>query len=77
MFLCRAREFIESVGHIRLLSWLLLGSLTHTAISRNSAHVVSAPVSLKSSAVVADVITVILTGFAEQSNVILQGARIC
>ena len=66
---CRAREFVESVGHIRVLSWLLLGSLTHTAIARTSAHVISTPVPLSSSAVVADVITVILTGFPEQSKV--------
>ncbi|XP_055617731.1 uncoordinated protein 79-like [Toxorhynchites rutilus septentrionalis] len=26
------KEFTECVGHMRLLSWLLLGSLTHTAL---------------------------------------------
>lgn len=29
------KEFTECVGHMRLLSWLLLGSLTHTALINN------------------------------------------
>lgn len=29
------KEFTECVGHIRLLSWLLMGALTHTALAAN------------------------------------------
>lgn len=28
----RPKEFTDCVGHMRLLSWLLMGSLTHTAL---------------------------------------------
>ena len=63
------REFIECVVHIRLLSWLLLGSLTHTAITRGSSHIECLPLALDSSALIADHIMVIMTGFAEQSKV--------
>ncbi|XP_076762516.1 UNC-79 domain-containing protein isoform X10 [Xylocopa sonorina] len=36
-----AREYVDCIGHIRLLSWLLLGSLTHMAMypSINNAHI--------------------------------------
>lgn len=30
--ICSPKEFTECVGHMRLLSWLLLGSLTHMAL---------------------------------------------
>jgi len=30
--ICRPREFLECVCHVRLLSWLLLGALQHTAL---------------------------------------------
>lgn len=29
------KEFTECVGHMRLLSWLLMGALTHTALNSN------------------------------------------
>ncbi|XP_011203719.2 protein unc-79 homolog isoform X3 [Bactrocera dorsalis] len=39
------KEFTECVGHMRLLSWLLLGSLTHLALTqrRNERHAIPIP----------------------------------
>jgi hypothetical protein len=65
----RPREFIDCVGHIRVLSWLLIGSLTHTAVTRAAAVTVCQPLSLEASSYIADHIMVIMTGFAEQSKV--------
>ena len=69
MSLFRPREFIDCVDHIRLLSWLLLGSLTHTAITKTAGPIVCQPLPLESSSHIADHIMVIMTGFAEQSKV--------
>lgn len=61
------REFVECIGHIRLLSWLLLGSLTHTALQgTNNGHVLSQPIPQEASCQIADHIHVIMAGFAEQ-----------
>ncbi|XP_030755941.1 protein unc-79 homolog [Sitophilus oryzae] len=61
------REFVECIGHIRLLSWLLLGSLTHTALQgRNSIAMLSQPIPHEASCQIADNIQVIMSGFAEQ-----------
>ncbi|XP_060537394.1 protein unc-79 homolog isoform X2 [Cylas formicarius] len=62
------REFIECIGHIRLLSWLLLGSLTHTALqgSNNTSLISSQPIPQEASCQIADNIQVIMSGFAEQ-----------
>ncbi|ELU08396.1 hypothetical protein CAPTEDRAFT_227700 [Capitella teleta] len=62
------REFTDCVGHIRLLSWVLLGSLTHTAVTKGSANILVQPLPLETSAYIADHIMVIMTGFAEQSK---------
>ncbi|XP_049954031.1 protein unc-79 homolog [Schistocerca serialis cubense] len=64
------REFIECVGHIRLLSWLLLGALTHTALHSGSvtSHTPCQPVPQEASCHIADHIQVIMAGFAEQSK---------
>lgn len=62
------KEFIDCIGHIRLLSWLLIGSLTHTAVTEGSAQVGCLPIPLEASCHIADHIMVIMTGFAEQSN---------
>uniref|UniRef100_T1JB25 Protein unc-79 homolog n=1 Tax=Strigamia maritima TaxID=126957 RepID=T1JB25_STRMM len=62
------KEFLDCVAHIRLLSWLLLGALTHTAMLGNNNSLVCQPVPLEASCHVADHIQVILTGFAEQSK---------
>ncbi|XP_064602074.1 protein unc-79 homolog isoform X2 [Liolophura sinensis] len=62
------KEFIDCVGHIRLLSWLLIGSLTHTALTDGTAPVVCQPIPMEASNQIADHVMVIMTGFAEQSK---------
>ncbi|XP_055879587.1 protein unc-79 homolog isoform X2 [Biomphalaria glabrata] len=62
------KEFIDCIGHIRLMSWLLIGSLTHTAITEGSAPISCLPIPLEASCHIADHIMVIMTGFAEQSS---------
>lgn len=58
---------MECIGHIRLLSWLLLGSLTHTALQGgNYGQIFNQPISQESSCQIADHIQVIMAGFAEQ-----------
>ncbi|XP_046744184.1 protein unc-79 homolog isoform X3 [Diprion similis] len=75
-----SREFIDCIGHVRLLSWLLLGSLTHTALHGNSntwsgnPHIhgpptpFAQPIPQEVSCHIADHIQVILSGFPEQSK---------
>lgn len=60
------REFVECIGHVRLLSWLLLGSLTHTALHGTSSGHTSQPIPQEASCQIADHIQVIMAGFAEQ-----------
>ncbi|KAF7267135.1 hypothetical protein GWI33_019628 [Rhynchophorus ferrugineus] len=61
------REFVECIGHIRLLSWLLLGSLTHTALQgKSNTAMLSQPIPQEASCQIADNIQVIMSGFAEQ-----------
>ncbi|KAH9514228.1 Protein unc-79 [Bulinus truncatus] len=62
------KEFIDCIGHIRLMSWLLIGSLTHTAITEGAAPISCLPIPLEASCHIADHIMVIMTGFAEQSS---------
>ena len=63
------REFLDCVAHIRLLSWLLLGSVNHTLrFSTGNDIVVSQPIPLEASCHIADHIQVILAGFAELSK---------
>ncbi|BFZ12415.1 hypothetical protein BsWGS_15454 [Bradybaena similaris] len=62
------KEFIDCIGHIRLMSWLLIGSLTHTAVTEGAAPISCLPIPLEASCHIADHIMVIMTGFAEQSN---------
>ncbi|XP_037086283.1 protein unc-79 homolog [Pollicipes pollicipes] len=62
------KEFIDCVSHIRLLSWLLLGAMTHAAVMGPHATVTCQPVPLEASCHIADHIQVILAGFAEQSK---------
>lgn len=67
MFIYSPREFIECIGHIRLLSWLLLGSLTHTALHGNChGQIFSQPIPQEASCQIADHIQIIMAGFAEQ-----------
>lgn len=62
----RPREFVECIGHVRLLSWLLLGSLTHTALYGSSTGHTSQPIPQEASCQIADHIQVIMAAFAEQ-----------
>nr|XP_033809162.1 protein unc-79 homolog [Geotrypetes seraphini] len=61
------KEFIECVSHIRLLSWLLLGSLTHSVVCANSPSFCM-PIPLDAGSQIADHLIVILIGFPEQSK---------
>ncbi|CAH2327670.1 Hypothetical predicted protein [Pelobates cultripes] len=61
------KEFIECVSHIRLLSWLLLGSLTHGVVCVNS-PTPCMPIPLDAGSQVADHLIIILMGFPEQSK---------
>ncbi|KYN09887.1 Protein unc-79 like protein [Trachymyrmex cornetzi] len=70
-----AREYVDCIGHIRLLSWLLLGSLTHIAMytGNNNSHSHSTvplaqPIPQEVSCHIADHIQVIFSGFPEQSK---------
>lgn len=63
----RPKEFIECVSHIRQLSWLLLGSLTHCALIQGSTSCM--PIPLDAGSHIADHLIVILIGFPEQSKV--------
>lgn len=73
----RPKEFIECVSHIRQLSWLLLGSLTHCALHQGSTSCM--PIPLDAGSHIADHLIVILIGFPEQSKVQQQisSVRIC
>lgn len=59
----RPNEFIDCVGHVRLLSWLLVGALLHHGAAADSQ-----PVPLTASQAIADHIQFVLAGFAEQSK---------
>uniref|UniRef100_A0A8C8HNU9 Unc-79 homolog, NALCN channel complex subunit n=1 Tax=Oncorhynchus tshawytscha TaxID=74940 RepID=A0A8C8HNU9_ONCTS len=60
------KEFIECVSHIRQLSWLLLGSLTHYALYQGSTSCM--PIPLDAGSHIADHLIIILIGFPEQSK---------
>ncbi|CAI9733136.1 QUALITY PROTEIN: unc-79 homolog [Octopus vulgaris] len=62
------KEFIDCVSHIRLLSWILIGSLTHTAVTEGSESMYCLPVPLDAGSHIAEHIMVILTGFADYSK---------
>lgn len=81
------KEFTECVGHMRILSWLLMGSLMHTALTSkkgsplgahgNAVHYFhgqtnATPVPQEASCHIADHIQVIFAGFAEQSKTSVQ-----
>ncbi|EFN81676.1 Uncharacterized protein KIAA1409 [Harpegnathos saltator] len=71
-----AREYVDCIGHIRLLSWLLLGSLTHIAMytgnTNNHTHsstiLLAQPIPQEVSCHIADHIQIIFSGFPEQSK---------
>ncbi|KAF2367443.1 hypothetical protein FHG87_001798 [Trinorchestia longiramus] len=64
------KEFLDCVSHIRLLSWLLVGSLMHTCnqTATTTGTPACVPVPPDASCHIADHIQVILSGFPEQSK---------
>ncbi|XP_031621809.1 protein unc-79 homolog isoform X2 [Contarinia nasturtii] len=78
------KEFSECISHMRLLSWLLLGALTHHALMSKKAgnigqhgasvhyhmqcHTVAQPIPQEASCHIADHIQVVFAGFVEQSR---------
>ncbi|XP_071164350.1 protein unc-79 homolog isoform X1 [Mytilus edulis] len=62
------KEFTDCIGHIRTLSWVLIGSLTHTAMTEGAAPVSCLPIPLDASSYVAEHVLVIMTGFDERSK---------
>ncbi|XP_073986418.1 UNC-79 domain-containing protein isoform X3 [Rhodnius prolixus] len=58
------REFLDCVAHMRLLSWLLIGALTHSALHSSPCF----PVPQEASCHIADHVQIIMAGFAEQSK---------
>lgn len=66
--LSRAKDFVDCIDRIRFLSWLMIGSLTHAAITRNEGTIICHPIPVDASQSIADYILYILTGFADQSK---------
>jgi hypothetical protein len=64
----RAKEFVECIDHIRFLSWILLGSLTHSALTRNKGTVISYPIPITCGNYIGEHVFYILNGFAEHSK---------
>ncbi|OQR74278.1 protein unc-79-like [Tropilaelaps mercedesae] len=65
------KEFTECVAHIRLLSWILVGALTHSALlggQHSHSTITCQPIPLEANGHIAEHIQVILAGFAEQSK---------
>lgn len=71
LYYTRRQELLDCVTHIRLLSWLLHGSLSHFVYSQNP-HVNCHPVKFEENTHIADYVLIILFSFAEQLKV-----RIC
>lgn len=64
----RAKEFVDCIDHIRFLSWILIGSLTHSALTRNRGTVISYPIPINCGNYIGEHIFYILNGFAEHSK---------
>ncbi|XP_028968019.1 protein unc-79 homolog [Galendromus occidentalis] len=65
------KEFSDCVAHIRLLSWILVGALTHSALlggQHSHSTITCQPIPLEANAHIADHIQVVLAGFFEQSK---------
>lgn len=63
------KEFLDCVSHVRILSWLLLGSLQHSALLHNTSQFsLCQPIPLEANVHLAEHIQAILAGFAEQSK---------
>ena len=67
-FIFSAKDFVDCIDRIRFLSWLMIGSLTHAAITRNEGTIICHPLPVDASQAIADYILYIITGFADQSK---------
>lgn len=81
-FYCSQKEFTDCVSHIRILSWLLVGCLTHLAVSQRKVNKIGhhrdstnpsnaqvcQPVPQEASCHIADHIQNIFAGFKDQSK---------
>jgi hypothetical protein len=63
-----AKEFVDCIDHIRFLSWLLIGSLTHSGLTRNKGTVISYPIPINCGHYIGEHIFYILNGFTEHSK---------
>ena len=64
----RRQELLDCVTHMRLLAWLLHGSLSHFVHCQNP-HVNCHPVKFEENTHIADYVLIILFSFAEQLKV--------
>lgn len=64
LFIYNCKDFSDCLSHIRLLSWILIGSLSYTTMQNRPCLPLSQDVSCQ----IADHINVIMTGFAEESK---------
>ena len=56
----QAREFLECVSHIRLISWILLGSMQHSCMMQNTVKFhLTQPIPLEANGHIAEHIQVI------------------
>jgi len=63
-----AKEFVDCIDHIRFLSWILIGSLTHSALTRNKGTVIAYPIPINCGHYIAEHVFYVLNGFAEHSK---------
>ena len=64
----RAKEFVECIDHIRFLSWIFIGSLTHSGLTQNKGTVISYPIPINCGHYIGEHIFYILNGFTEHSK---------
>jgi len=64
LFIYNCKDFSDCLSHIRLLSWILIGSLSYTTMQSKPCLPLSQDVSCQ----IADHVNVIMTGFAEESK---------
>lgn len=64
LFIYNCKDFSDCLSHIRLLSWILIGSLSYTTMQNRPCLPLSQDVSCQ----IADHVNVIMTGFAEESK---------
>ncbi len=63
-----AKDFVDCIDHIRFLSWILIGSLTHSGLTKNKGTVISYPIPISCGHYIGEHIFYILNGFAEHSK---------